>query len=79
MHTRVEVGQGLRALLVIPHGLERDVEDLAVVDDLLLEGLGGIGVGGVRRGAEAVDNEEELGEAFDAGLEFGPLFGLGGR
>ena len=37
MHTGIEVSQTLRALLVRPHTLERDVQHLAVVYDLLLK------------------------------------------
>ena len=77
MHRATQKGQALCAFFVGFEAIEGDVEDVAVVDELVLEERGGLceGADGVTRdvgGREEADEAKELGEAFDASLQFGP-------
>ena len=69
MYARIEIPQTLCAFFIRPDALECDIENLAIIDDLLLKNLCSFCTVGVRVGTgHGIDKSDELGQALDTCL-----------
>ena len=77
MDARMKIGEALCTFFVRLETFECDIQNIAIIDHLLLQNFRCFYQGGINGGRRhRIDDEDELGETLNAGLQLCPCFWL---